>query len=288
MEYTGKSKQEKLNSHYPVKSCGNELQVKDVDTSKRTVRFVANTYYWLDSDMDILVDGAAKRSIDHRGPLSNAVAKIKHQADHSLSVDKMIGKPTLIEELKSEGKTELIFESKIPQTTAGNDHLIKYQEGLYDNHSIGFRYKDLAYASRDSSNEDKRNRFNKYIGTIINPEKALEYGWFWIIKEIELFEASTVSFGANSLTPFLGAKSDSKESMLLGLNNRLDALDLHLRNGKSSDDAMKDFELQVLQIKQIMSDIAHTEPSKKDTHLNESSDSDILNFAKMAGHINLH
>ena len=270
------SKAEKLAMPYPVKSGQMDLQVKEVDFTKRIVQFVANTYYYFDYDKDVLIPGCAKKSIADRGPDSKAVAKIKHQHDHKLSVEYVVGRPNKIEETEYKGRQVLMFESFIPETTKGNDHLINYQEGLYDNHSIGFRYKDMLLAYIDSTNELERQAYETYINFIINRKEAAEYGLFWVVKEIELFEASTVSFGANSLTGVTGIKSENKQSQILQLFNRIDLIEKQLRSGSQSDETMKTFELETLQLKQMCLDIFKQEPSLKDTYRSEPSDRDTF------------
>lgn len=263
---------DKLAMFYPVKSGQLDLQVKNVDLTKRTVQFIANTYLYFDSDYDVLVPGASKKSISDRGPSSKAVAKIKHQADHKLNSEHVVGRPTLIEETIIDNKEVLYYESFIPETTKGNDHLINYQEGIYDNHSIGFRYKDIAIAMKESEDEDRRNRWNEWINKIINRNEANKIGYFWLVKEIELFETSVVSFGANSLTGVVGIKSQNKDLQLLQLFNRIDLLGKQLHSGTQSDDMMKTFELETLQLKQLCNDIFKQQPDTKETLIIKPSD----------------
>src|SRR5690606_24479112 len=110
----------------------------------------------------------------------------------------------------------IYFETKMLNTSDGNDTLIKYQEGVYDNHSIGFRYLDIRYIEQDS------DQWKVNIDKLINPEDAENRGYMFLVKEIELFEGSTVAFGANRLTPYLGSKSENKSLSLLKINERMD------------------------------------------------------------------
>ena len=258
-------KKKKLDMFYPVKSSGLDMQVKNVDLAKRTVQFIANTYYWFDSDYDVLIKGASKKSINDRGPASNANAKIKHLADHKMQTDKMVGLPKIIEETVIDDKTVIYFESEIPETQQGDEHLTKYQNGMYDNHSIGFRYKDIEFAEKDSENSDAKEYWNEYFPQIINREEAEKAGFFYLIKEIELFEASVVPFGANSLTGVVGVKSKTKEQILFDLYSRMSSIESQLKKGDFNKDSEKSIELQILQIKQLMNDIIFQKPSEKDT-----------------------
>lgn len=279
-----KIKNSKLNKSYAVKRSQSENQVKEVDLNKRIVQFIGNTYNYLDSDLDILIPGAAKDSIKDRGPQSKAIAKIKHQKDHSLSIDKSMGKPQLIEEAKISGNTVLYLESKIPETSIGNDDLIKYQEGIYDNHSIGFRYENLAYASKNSDDEDHRKRYDKYIKDIINPELAEENGYFWVVKKIDLFEVSTVSFGANSLTGVLGVKSKNKESVIFEMNQRFEFAMKMLNSGKMSENQIYDLRLELDQIKAITNELFVEKEDLKKEELNTINKNN--DFKELIGSIN--
>lgn len=235
-------------SHYSVKTCGSlDLAVKDVDTSTRTVTGFFNTFNFLDSDNDILLPGSAKRSIKSRGPKSEAVAKIKHALNHDLT--QLPGKITHLEEKTIDGITGIYFESRMADTTLGNDTLKNYLEKIYDNHSIGFQYLDMEMIERGARGWDKVE------GNLINAEDLEKAQVVWVIKEIALFEGSTVAFGANQLTPFLGVKSQNKESLKLAIMDRMDKLTKSLNSGSQSDEMLHSFELQILQLKQMMDEL---------------------------------
>lgn len=244
----------KKNIYYGIKNAGDN-SVKDIDFNKRTVTGILNTYFWIDSDIDMLVPGAAKRTINNSGPDSNAIAKIKHQADHKLDTDHAVGKIKVLDERVINGNTVLYFESEIPPTDKGNDHLMNYQSLIYDQHSIGFRYVNYEKAEPNSPNEAIRGNWDKYYPLALNPEVADREGFFWVVKEIQLYEGSVVMFGANSLTQYLGSKSKDKESIKLDLVNRIDNMTNVLKNGKLTDEGFKTLQLQLLQQKQIISDL---------------------------------
>jgi len=278
---------DKKNIFYGVKGSGAN-SVKDVDITKRKVTGILSTYFWIDSDYDMLITGAAKKTIADNGPGSNAIAKIKHQADHKLDTEHIVGKFTVLKEKVIGNKTVIYFESDIPNTTKGNDHLINYQSGLYDQHSIGFLYKNYVVAAKESENENYRENWNKYYPLALNPEVADEYGYFWVIKEIRLYEGSVVMFGANSLTQYLGAKSKDKISVQNDLIERTERIEKMLRNGKLSDEGFKTLQIELLQQKQILSEIDFSiksdkctfekKPKKKSTYDNNFINQLILNI----------
>lgn len=256
---------QKLSTHFGVK-IAEGVKIKEVNSEERTIKAIGNTYFWIDSDQDMLVTGCATKSINDRGPLSKADAKIKHQSDHDLKTIMTVGRIEVLDEREVDGKSVLYFESFIPETRKGNDDLINYQENIYDNHSIGFRYKNLVLAVKDSTNEAERKAWDEFYPLALNPEKADEFGFFWVVKEIELFEISVVSFGANQLTPFLGSKSqDDNNKLKSELLERVDELCTQLKSNALSKGDKKKIELESLQLKQILNDLTLIEPSKKDT-----------------------
>lgn len=251
------SEADKKSAHYSVKSA--DANILDVSTSSRIVTGFFNSYNFFDSDKDVLIMGAAKKSIEERGVNSTAVAKIKHALNHDLTT--LVGKLQVLEETTKNGITGIYFESKIANTTLGNDTLINYKEGIYDNHSIGFKYNQLSLI------ESEKNpvAWNEVVSKLVNPEEAEKYGYLYLVKEINLFEGSTVAFGANSLTPFLGVKSGSKESMTLALVSKLNQLEYTVKNGMQSDEMLSTFELQIKQFKQILKEIEVAETFDKPT-----------------------
>ena len=256
---------EKIAEQYGVKTQTHAPTVKQVDLDERTIKAVGNTYFYIDSDMDMLVPGCAIKSINDKGPDSNATAKIKHQLDHVLRASNAAGRITVLDERKVDGNDVLYFESFIPQTLKGDEILTNYQEGIYDNHSIGFRYVQLEIAKRFSEVPAEIALWNEFFPKAINPEVAEARGFFWVVKEIELFEISTVSFGANTLTPFLGSKSKEDVNQLKkNLILRIDSLTDQLKS-KVDKPTRKTVELEARQLKQIVSDLSIGEPSEKST-----------------------
>jgi len=270
MSQTTKNKltlEQKLSKHFGVKIAqGGGIIKNEDDADSRTIKAIGNTYFFIDSDQDMLVPGCCNKSIADRGPQSNAVAKIKHQRDHEIKTTAAVGRIDVLKETVIEDKTVLYFESYIPETRKGDDDLENYKAGLFDNHSIGFRYKQLVWAEKDSINEVNKKAWDEYYPQAINPEKADVVGGFWVIKEIELFEISVVSFGANQLTPYLGSKSIEENNKLkTELIERIDNLAEQLKSPGATKESRKNTEIEVLQLKQIISDLKLIEPSKKST-----------------------
>ncbi len=242
-----KQKKEKLSNPYAVKT--SKKVIKDFDLEKRTVTGLFNSYFYIDSDQDMLITGAAEESILEKGAGSTSGNKIKHLKDHQW--DKVIARIDVLDERKIEYQGKQIegiyFESFYPDTQDSTDMLIKIQEGLYDDRSIGFRYTNLGLAEQDSEDEDRRKRWDEFYPLALNPEKADEFGFFWVVKAIDLFEGSDVAFGANKLTPMLGVKGQENH-LLRELNARVDAI-ANFAKSSASDEAIHKAEMEVLQIK---------------------------------------
>lgn len=269
-----KSLQQKLATHFGVKISHGSIETK-VDQDSRTVKGIGNTYFWIDSDIDMLIPNCAAKSISDRGPNSQATAKIKHQADHVLNTKNVVGRFTVLDERKIDGLDVLYFESYIPETSKGNDDLINYQEMIYDNHSIGFRYKKLEMAVLNSENEAERKNWEEFYPLALNPEVADKHGFFWVVKEIELFEISIVSYGANSLTPNLGSKSKEENNRLkTEILERIESLTANKILSAESKEEKKQINLESLQLKQIITDLELKQPSKKDTSIVEPLNND--------------
>lgn len=236
---------------YAVKDCHIGMQVKDVDTSGRTVCYIANTFNFFDSQNDVLLPGCVDKSISEKGPMSSAPDKIVHAMFHNLN--RLPGKIKVLEQREIDGMVCIYGETKLSTTTEGNDALINYADKIYNQHSIGLQYVQGAceWVNRDTPND----RWKKLLSQLINPQDAEMVGEAFVCAEIKLFENSTVTFGANKLTPTLGIKSEDKDLILMEYLSRMDQLNSALKSGRQSDDMMKNFELQVLQLKQAMVDI---------------------------------
>ena len=261
------TRQEKLDTPYAVKA-NNHLEHKEVDLTKRTVDLIANTYWWFDSDFDVLVPGVVAKSILDRGPDSKAPGKIKHADAHDLR--NIVARPTLLEETTFQGMDVLRANSFFPETEKSEAKLIEYQNDMIDQHSIGFRYLNLQFI------ESEADEWDDVISKLINPETAEDAGFLWLVKEIELFEYSNVAFGANRLTPYLGSKSENKNIQYHNLVSKLDELHKVMRSGGEKDL----IRLEELQIKQMIYELYNQEPSPKDTTFEQPPKGDTFDVSK--------
>ena len=182
----------------------NEPITQDKDILR--VKVVANTANWLDSHMDVLLPDCWNKSIKERKNV------IPHLHDHIHKIDAKVGEVIDIYSstlsyselgIQGEGSTQsLLFITDVMKSY--NEKVFnQYKLGKVNQHSIGLQYVKLDLAINDQGSEKELEFWNKYIDQIINPEMALERGYFWVVQEIKLLENSAVLFGSNEMTPTL-------------------------------------------------------------------------------------
>jgi uncharacterized protein len=196
--------------------------IKDVDSATGTVTGYFSIFGNVDSDGDIVMPGAFKRS------LNNNYKRIKHLNQHRsyepLSATK---NDNLVVKEDDKG---LYFESKISKTSYGKDTILLYLDGVLDEHSIGYEVTK----SRDSDTQFVTSRWDPAKQV---PVKELI--------ELYLWEGSTVTWGANKNAGTSSVKSLTKEQAFEKMNGILKAI----KNGKYEQEEI--FEMLELQFKQL-------------------------------------
>ena len=143
--------------------------VKDVDTTKRVVTGFFTSTGTLDSDNDIFIEGAFKKTIAEMGP--NGKNRIWHLWQHD--TDKPLNKPYLLEERK-EG---VYFETKMINTPFAEIALALYEEQAISEHSVAI------FPLKDDIDTKSGAR---------------------LLKEVRMLDGSSVLWGAYEYTPFAG------------------------------------------------------------------------------------
>ena len=222
--------------HYEVKAIEENI-VKDFDFKSRTVTGYFSRFGNLDHDNDIVLPGAFERSIRERGSEGKNI--IPHIADHTMTTANVLAKPKLYE--VADGG---FFESKITDTTKGLDILKQYRDGLINQHSFGFK----------TLRKDEKNGHRE-------------------IKEVLLYEISSVVLGSNDQTPFSGFKSLTKPQLV----EKYQLLKKCYKDGDYSDDYFLILEAQLKQIEQEIIEAYLTEPqSTEESHSTPSSNDELL------------
>ena len=159
-----------------------EFAVKELSYNgeSRTISGYAAIFNNRDKAGDILLKGCFAKSIQDRGPESQANDKIIMLWQHDQH--EPIGKiSVLIEDEKG-----LYFEAVIDDVERGNQAIKQLESGTLNQFSIGY-----SYVWEKCEYDQERDAF--------------------IVKEVMLYEISVVSIGCNGETEYLGLKSESTD-----------------------------------------------------------------------------
>lgn len=210
--------QNKMNrSGFQVKS---SFEIKDVDEKKGIVTGYASIFNNIDSDSDMVMPGAFAKTLEERGPAARK-ARIKHLWQHDS------WNPIAIPQMLEEDKKGLYFESVFGKDQFSQDKLQQHIDGIITELSIGYN----VIRQEDVMENEK-----------VTHRKLLE---------LKLWEYSSVTWGANSLTEVISAKGEVKD-VIANLDKRLDSLNRGLKNGKYTDESCEQFENEIEKIKAII------------------------------------
>jgi len=196
---------------------------KDIDLKQGIVTGYFAHFGSLDSDGDIVEQGAFKKSIQERGPSSKQL--IKWLLDH----DKTKVPGTLTE--LSEDNIGLYYAGKAGRHTLGRDFLLMAEDGIINQHSFGFRTIKEQY--------DEQARANR-------------------IKEVMLYEGSSIQFlGANENTPIVGVKS------LEDALEYIEKLKKFVNTSNATDETLKALDIQLKSLQIIIEPLVNTQKEEK-------------------------
>ena len=173
---------------------------------------VGNTYNWMDSHDDVHLNGLFGVSIKDRA------GRIWHRHDHVNQLTAKVGKFSQVYEqtvnwsdvgVNKSGQTMALLADSAIRKSYNALIFESYKDDEIDQHSVGMQYSKLALAVNNKDNKEEFENWNKYIGLLGNPEKAVEKGFFWAIKEAKLIEISCVTEGSNELTGMYNPSKDS-------------------------------------------------------------------------------
>jgi len=209
--------------------------VKDVDEVKGVITGYFSVFGNKDSDGDIILPGAFKKSLRENGPDSER-PRILHLYMHDVS--KPLSRPTVLKE----DKRGLYFESMISHTALGKDVIQLYKDKVLTEHSIGFQ---IIKRERDESREEQK------------------------LIELKLWEGSTVTWGANMEALVSGVKAENmdKDSWNV-LLKKMEALETAVK-GNYTDETARTLEIQLKQIQQLILSLATKLVPEKSTPIVE-------------------
>lgn len=214
-----------------------DLEVKDVDAKSGIVSGYFSAFGSVDSDGDIIMPGAFKRSIQDWGV--DGKQRIKHLLNHNPS--QPLGKLVSLKE-DSYG---LYYESKIGSHQLGKDFVKMVESGLISEHSIGFR------TLREQKNSDANE-----------------------IHDVMLFEGSSLTaWGANENTPLLGIKNMKN---IEKIQDQIKSFEKFIRDSDVSEETVDLCLIKVKQLAQTIEKmsstnaaVAHLQP-KNEVNLEQS------------------
>jgi len=188
--------------------------VTDVDVNSRTIKGYFSIFGNKDSDGDIITQGAYTKSLMERGP--NASNRILHLWMHKS--DAVLARPRELDEDAHGLKFVSIFPENGKLTRLQDDTLKLYDQGVLTEHSVGFQI----IKSENDPSQDAR-----------------------ILKELKLWEGSTVTWGANEMAKVTEVKSEMKPELI----SRMERLIKALKDGYFTDETFMALEYELTIIK---------------------------------------
>lgn len=217
------------------------LDISDIDVKQRKVVGYFSAFNNIDSDSDMIVKGAFNNSILEKSPKNESGRKIAHLWNHDFNYP--IGK--LLE--LSEDDYGLRFVSQLGRSTKANDVLLNYEDGIVEEHSIGFYYKTT--------------------GTEFVKDKTL--GDYYRITDLELLEGSTVVLASNDMAGLVSVgKGIHVADMLHEEMNKYIEI---IRNGMGSDERFETLEMGLKLLASKYYDLVGSQVKNKEEKLVETT-----------------
>ncbi len=183
------------------------------------IKAAANTAWWCDMVMDVLIDDCWTKTIVEREGL------IPHLPDHTHKLEAMIGDVTKLysQQVKLKdlglkgvaGSTQVLCMESDVQKSYNAKVFNLYKNKKVNQHSIGLQYTKIFLCINNEDYKEEFANWNKYFSRIINKDFVAGVGYFYAVTEIKLLEVSAVLFGCNILTGTLETETkDQPEDTL--------------------------------------------------------------------------
>ena len=230
-------------NNYNLYNTKEAFELKDIDSGNRQVAMYLAKFDNIDSDMDLIKKGAFKKSIRERGVKSKSNRKIAFLRHHDWQ--QQIGKFVEL----SEDDNGLYAVAELGRSSAGEDALKDYEDGIIREHSIGFQY----VSGKIKWIEDTTIATNGYNE----------------VKEVILWEGSAVTFGANELTTVVEMKGQEKTKYVEKITSDLDACIKALVTGRGTDERLHEIEMKIKYLNSQLVLLASTDPINNYQSVNE-------------------
>lgn len=190
------------------------IKMTEENGNSLIVEAVANLAGWMDHDDDVILRGAYNKTIADK---KNNRPSLKN---HIMSTDAIIGDTldVFTKELNTlelgiqtdvSSAQGLVFQTRIRKEYDAST-FYKYLYGAIKEHSIGLFYKNLELAINNPDYKEEYAVWQKFYGEILNKRRADEMGYFWAVREIDVYENSAVVFGSNEMTPTLSIEEEKQ------------------------------------------------------------------------------
>ena len=214
----------------PWKTKNTNAAIKGVDMDRRIIEGYYSIFDFKDSDGDVMLKGCYEKTLKENGP--GGKNRIMHLYQHDPL--QVLGKPmTLMEDEKG-----LYFRTMISDTELGNDVLKLYRDGILTEHSVGINFIQREYDSQEDS---------------------------YLVKEVKMWEGSTVTWGANEMAIGGMAKGSQKDQV-----EKYKELSKAFYSGDYTDETFRLIEAQLKHIEQSFKDSLQTEKPVQATLKNEA------------------
>jgi len=184
-----------------------EYDVSSLELGEGEVFVVSNAVNFFDSHSDVSLRGSWNKTVADKG---NRIPQLKDHKQLSTGIyaknleSLVIDMPIKALGYNMAGNTQVLAYKIKPYEQSD---LIKYQDGTYNQHSAGLRYKEIWLGINDESDEDSYKLYHSQINNIINREEVEQNGFYFGVVQQEAIENSLVVFGSNPLTPAFTNKS---------------------------------------------------------------------------------
>ena len=205
-----------------------------VDSESRTISGYASVFNVVDSDGDLITQGAFAKSLNENG-VDSVKPRILHLYQHNPV--QLLGRPSVLRE-DSKG---LYFETTIAKTALGDEVLELYRNGTIKEHSIGFQ-------TVKSSNKGSYNE----------------------ISEVKLYEFSSVTWGANEHAQFTGFKSQFTSDSIIENCDKM----IKLLKSEAPSDSNNLLNIFLNQIKTTHLNLSEKSVTEQSDPLQDSPDTD--------------
>jgi hypothetical protein len=218
------------NMNLPYKTKNTNASIKGVDMDRRIIEGYYSIFDFKDSDGDVMLKGCYEKTLKENGP--NGKNRIMHLYQHDPL--QVLGKPmTLMEDEKG-----LYFRTMISDTELGNDVLKLYRDGILTEHSVGINFIQREYDSQEDS---------------------------YLVKEVKMWEGSTVTWGANEMAIGGMVKGSQKDQV-----DKYKELSKAFYSGDYTDDTFRLIEAQIKHLEQSFKNSLQTEKPVQATSKNEA------------------